>query len=108
MAPEYGATIGFFPVDEETLRYLRLTGRPEEVVDLVEALLQGTRAIPHRQTPDPQFSTAWSWIWARGTQPGRAKAPAGPHLTGGRCKRSFQAALTAPKNERGYELLPEA
>jgi aconitate hydratase len=37
MSPEYGATCGFFPVDEETLAYLRLTGRPEEHVALVEA-----------------------------------------------------------------------
>ncbi|MEM9032315.1 MAG: aconitate hydratase AcnA [Pseudomonadota bacterium] len=37
MAPEYGATCGFFPVDRETLRYLRTTGRPEEVIALVEA-----------------------------------------------------------------------
>jgi aconitate hydratase len=37
MAPEYGATCGFFPVDEETLRYLRLSGRSEEQVSLVEA-----------------------------------------------------------------------
>ncbi|MBA3531283.1 MAG: aconitate hydratase, partial [Ardenticatenales bacterium] len=36
MAPEYGATMGFFPVDDETLRYLRSTGRPEELVQLVE------------------------------------------------------------------------
>src|SRR5690606_18736269 len=37
MAPEYGATCGFFPVDDETLRYLELTGRPEEQIRLVEA-----------------------------------------------------------------------
>ncbi|MGP1355138.1 aconitate hydratase AcnA [Roseicyclus sp.] len=37
MAPEYGATCGFFPIDAETLRYLRNTGRPEEVIALVEA-----------------------------------------------------------------------
>ncbi len=37
MAPEYGATCGFFPVDEQTLRYLRLTGRDESLVELVEA-----------------------------------------------------------------------
>ena len=36
MAPEYGATMGFFPVDDETLRYLRGTGRPASLVDLVE------------------------------------------------------------------------
>ncbi len=37
MSPEYGATCGFFPVDDETIRYLRLTGRPEERIALVEA-----------------------------------------------------------------------
>jgi len=37
MSPEYGATCGFFPVDDETLRYLDQTGRPREVLDLVEA-----------------------------------------------------------------------
>ena len=36
MAPEYGATMGFFPVDDQTLKYLRLTGRDEKLVDLVE------------------------------------------------------------------------
>ncbi|MEM2237692.1 MAG: aconitate hydratase AcnA [Candidatus Caldarchaeum sp.] len=43
MAPEYGATVGYFPIDEETLNYLRLTGRPEHHVRLVEhyARLQG-------------------------------------------------------------------
>ena len=42
MSPEYGATCGFFPVDEETLRYLRLTGRNEERVALVEAYCKET------------------------------------------------------------------
>ena len=37
MAPEYGATCGFFPIDDETIRYLRLTGRPDEIVARVEA-----------------------------------------------------------------------
>ena len=40
MAPEYGATMGYFPVDAETLRYLRMTGRPEEVIELVAAYCQ--------------------------------------------------------------------
>ncbi len=48
MCPEYGATIGFFPPDAETMRYLRLTGRDETHVDLVEAYLkaQGIFGIP--------------------------------------------------------------
>ncbi len=56
MAPEYGATIGFFPVDEETLAYLRFTGRPKELVALVEAYTkeQGLFGVPG--TADPEFS----------------------------------------------------
>jgi aconitate hydratase len=51
MSPEYGATCGFFPVDEETLRYLRLTGRSAEQVELVEAYcrLQGLFHDPDRE-----------------------------------------------------------
>ena len=51
MSPEYGATCGFFPVDAETLRYLRLTGRSEEKVNLVEAYCKET-GLWH--TPDEQ------------------------------------------------------
>lgn len=42
MAPEYGATCGFFPIDEETMKYLRLSGRPAETVALVEAYAKAT------------------------------------------------------------------
>ena len=47
MAPEYGATCGIFPVDEETLRYLELSGRPAEQVALVRASHAGAGALPH-------------------------------------------------------------
>lgn len=40
MAPEYGATCGFFPVDDETLKYLRLTGRSDEHIETVETYLK--------------------------------------------------------------------
>ncbi|GBC78193.1 Aconitate hydratase A [bacterium HR08] len=56
MAPEYGATIGFFPVDEETLHYLRLTGRDEEVVALVEAYTKAQGLFRSEGTPDPIFA----------------------------------------------------
>jgi aconitate hydratase len=55
MAPEYGATSAFFPVDEETLRYLRLTGR-EDVVDLVERYTKEQGLFRTDETPDPQFN----------------------------------------------------
>lgn len=56
MAPEYGATIGFFPVDHETLNYLRLTGRTEEQVALVEAYYKAQGMFRHTDTPDPVFT----------------------------------------------------
>ena len=45
MAPEYGATCGFFPVDEEAIDYMRLTGREEEQIKVVEAYLQSKRLV---------------------------------------------------------------
>src|ERR1700691_1605653 len=56
MAPEYGATMGFFPVDSEALAYLRFTARPEEQVQLVEAYCKEQGLFRTDQTPDPVFS----------------------------------------------------
>ncbi len=56
MAPEYGATCGFFPVDDETLRYLRGTGRPEELVELVEAYSKAQGLFRSDDTADPIFN----------------------------------------------------
>jgi aconitate hydratase len=56
MAPEYGATMGFFPVDEETLNYLRSTGRSEELVALVEAYTKAQGIFRTDDTPDPVFT----------------------------------------------------
>ncbi|GAB4210275.1 MAG: aconitate hydratase AcnA [Sandaracinaceae bacterium] len=56
MAPEYGATMGFFPVDEETLRYLRLTGRSEERVALVERYCKEQGLFWSKAAPKPRFS----------------------------------------------------
>jgi len=56
MSPEYGATIGFFPVDNETLNYLRYTARSEELVKLVEAYCKEQGLFRTDDTPDPIFS----------------------------------------------------
>jgi aconitate hydratase len=56
MAPEYGATIGFFPVDSETLNYLHATGRSEEQIALVEAYYKEQGMFRTDSTPDPVFS----------------------------------------------------
>jgi len=56
MAPEYGATMGFFPVDAETLAYLRFTGRSAERVALVDAYTKLQGIFRTDQTPDPIFT----------------------------------------------------
>jgi len=56
MAPEYGATCGIFPVDEESLRYLALSGRSEEQVALVEAYMKAQGMFRTPEQPDAEYS----------------------------------------------------
>jgi aconitate hydratase len=56
MAPEYGATIGFFPVDAETLAYLRFTGREEAHVQIVERVLKEQGLFHGADAPEPRFT----------------------------------------------------
>ena len=56
MAPEYGATAGLFPIDDETLRYLRLTGREDAQIDLVERYAKEQGLFRTDETPDPEFN----------------------------------------------------
>ncbi len=56
MSPEYGATIGFFPVDNQTLEYLRLSGRSEHQVKLVEAYCKAQGLFHTPNSPEPEFS----------------------------------------------------
>src|SRR5438445_1963866 len=57
MAPEYGATMGFFPIDSETINYLRFTGRDEAQVQLVDAYCKAQGIFRTDETPDPLFSS---------------------------------------------------
>jgi len=56
MAPEYGATIGIFPVDQETLRYLEFTGRPREQIQLVEAYMKEQGLFHTPDAPEPVYT----------------------------------------------------
>src|SRR6185295_13081693 len=60
MAPEYGATMGFFPVDAETLNYMRRTGRTETEVDLVERYLKEQQLFRTDDGPEPEFTKVMS------------------------------------------------
>ena len=56
MAPEYGATVGFFPVDDQTLSYMRFTGRSEDEVDLVERYCKEQGLFRTATSPEPRYS----------------------------------------------------
>jgi len=56
MAPEYGATVGFFPVDQETISYLRGSGRPEHLVERVEVISKEQSLFRTDETPDPSYT----------------------------------------------------
>lgn len=108
MAPEYGATMGFFPVDAETLRYLRLSGRPEELIRRVEAYCRAQGLFRDSNTPDPEFTDVLELDLST-VEPSLA-GPKRPQdrVPLSEVKTTFQKALTAPVKERGYELSEEA
>jgi len=103
MAPDYGATMSFFPVDAETLRYLRLTGRGD-VVPLVERYAKAQGLFRTDETPKPEFSDIIE-LNLDDVEPSLA----GPKRPQDRVplremKASFRKALTAPVKERGFGL----
>jgi aconitate hydratase len=79
MAPEYGATCGFFPVDDETLAYLRKTGRSPAEVDLVERYSKEQGLFRTAGRPTPSSPTRWSSTSARSSRasPGRSARTTG-------------------------------
>jgi aconitate hydratase len=108
MAPEYGATMGYFPVDEETLRYMRLTGRSEEVVARTEAYMRAQGLFREANSPDPEFTDTLELDLSS-----VVPSLAGPKRPQDRValtdmKDTFRKALTAPVKERGYELSGDA
>ncbi len=108
MAPEYGATMGFFPVDAETLRYLRLSGRPESLIRRVEAYCRAQGLFREADTPDPEFTDVLELDL--GTVEPSLAGPKRPQdrVPLSEVKAAFQKALTAPVKDRGYELPQEA
>jgi len=96
MAPEYGATMGFFPVDAETLAYLRFTARSEEQVKLVEAYTKEQGLFRTDETPDPVFSDRLELDLATvvPTMAGPKRPQDSVPLT--EAKTAFEKSLTGP------------
>ncbi|MEH7383608.1 aconitate hydratase AcnA [Bacillus sp. JJ1533] len=106
MAPEYGATCGFFPVDNEALEYLRLTGRDEEQVKVVEEYSKANGLFYTADAEDPTFTDVveinLSEIEANLSGPKRPQ----DLIPLSKMKEAYQTALTATGNQ-GYGLTPE-
>jgi aconitate hydratase len=104
MSPENGATITWFPVDGETLNYLRLSGRDEETIALVEAYCKEQGLFYTPGAPEPEFSDVLQLDM--GTVEPSLSGPKRPHdrVTLKGMKTAFREALLAPKSQRGFEL----
>jgi aconitate hydratase len=108
MAPEYGATVGFFPVDDETLRYLRRTGRDEFLIDLVERYCKTQGLFRSADTPRPSYSSVLELdLDCVETSLAGPKRPQ-DRVSLPMMKSTFRKALSAPTHEGGYALPPKA
>ena len=107
MAPEYGATMGFFPVDEETLRYLHQTGRLDDEVEAVERYSKAQGLFRTDETPDPEFLDTLELDLST-VQPSLAgpKRPQDRVLLSD-MKKTFQEDLRKPVVQRGFNLSEE-
>jgi aconitate hydratase len=104
MAPEYGATMGFFPVDAESLNYLRRTGRPPELVEMVERYTKEQGLFRTDDTPDPTFTDTLSLdIGAVVPSMAGPKRPQ-DRITLDKVKEMFQGALTKKVGPQGFGL----
>lgn len=102
MAPEYGATMGYFPIDEETLRYYRLTGREEHHVDLIESYAKAQRLFFTPGAPDPLYSDRMhldlSDVRSSVAGPRRPQ----DRISVSDLKEKFRSSLTRPVRDGGF------
>ncbi|MFP4113058.1 MAG: aconitate hydratase AcnA [Spirochaetota bacterium] len=104
MSPEYGATVGYFPVDRQTLDYMYATGRPEELIDLVERYAKAQGVFRTDDTPDPTYQEVLELDLST-VEPSLA----GPKRPQDRIrvrdlKTSWNDTLRAPVKSRGFAL----
>lgn len=107
MAPEYGATMGFFPIDNESLRYMRRTGRSEELVKLVENYTKVQGLFRTDDIQDPEFTSTLELDL--GTVETSLAGPKLPHdrITLSNMKPAFENSLTSDNPTMGFNLAKE-
>ncbi len=107
MAPEYGATCGFFPIDEESLNYMRLTGRTEDHIAVVEKYCKENGLFYYKNSDEPRYTKVieidLSEIEANLSGPKRPQ----DLIPLSNMKSAFNEALTAPVGNAGFGLSQE-
>jgi aconitate hydratase len=102
MAPEYGATMGYFPIDEEAIRYYRLTGRDEQHVQSIERYMKEQGLFFSREAPEPRYTQTVE-LDLGDVEPSLA-GPKRPQdrvpLAAVKC--NFRSALTKPIKDGGF------
>ena len=106
MAPEYGATMGFFPLDVESLAYMRRTGREDAEVELVERYAKELGIFWTEDAPIPVYSKSLALDLS--TVEPSLSGPKRPQdrVALSNMKSSFQEILTTPVDQRGFALEP--
>lgn len=104
MAPEYGATMGFFPVDRQTLDYMWSTGRSEDLIKTVEQYCRAQGMFRDESTADPEFEAVLELDL--GTVEASIAGPKRPQdrIAISSVKEEWRRSLRAPVAERGYGL----
>jgi aconitate hydratase len=103
MAPEYGATMGYFPIDERTIEYLTLTGRDKGHVQLIEKYLRQQNMFADAKQPDPVFSGEVMHLDLGSVQPSLA-GPKRPHdrVSFSNMKKDFTTCMTNKVGFKGF------
>lgn len=102
MAPEYGATMGYFPIDENSIEYLHLTGRNKNTVETIEKYLRAQGMFASGQ-PDPDFSGEIMHLDLGSVQPSLS-GPKRPHdrVTFANMKKDFNSCMTNKVGFKGF------
>jgi aconitate hydratase len=103
MAPEYGATMGYFPIDERTMEYLTLTGRDKGDVQLIEKYLRQQNMFADASQPDPEFSGEIMHLDLASVVP-CLSGPKRPHdrVTFTNMKKDFNTCMTNKTGFKGF------
>ncbi|XP_062122299.1 cytoplasmic aconitate hydratase [Drosophila sulfurigaster albostrigata] len=110
MCPEYGATVGYFPIDENTLGYMKKTNRSEKKIDIIREYLKATQQLRNysEEAQDPKFTQSITLDLS--TVVTSVSGPKRPHdrVSVSNMPEDFKSCLSSPVGFKGFAIAPEA